>query len=258
MLTDTDPRVLASINLHAVFGALPRLAELVPDAAALLAGMARPVTLTLTVRGAGSTRIAFERDRITVGRSVHGSRRVGLLFRSPAHLNSVVDGTATPIPLTGPAGLTFLTHVFTPLTEILSRYLRPADADMRDEAFADASRMLLLDVAISSLVVVAGGDRSGRFSASHMADGDLDIAVGDVLRYRLNVHDHVISRVATTTEPPRAVFGFTDLRTAGDVLAGRESALSCVGDGRIALRGYIPLVDNASRILDRVGHYLGK
>ena len=91
-----------------------------------------------------------------------------------------------------------------------------------------------------------------------MSDGDLDIAVGDALRHRLRVRDHAVSRVPVTDAAPRAVFRFADLQTAGDVLAGRESALACVGDGRIAIRGYIPLVDNTSRILDRVGHYLGK
>ncbi|MGN2638468.1 hypothetical protein ACWEKT_19935 [Nocardia takedensis] len=44
---------------------------------------------------------------------------------------------------------------------------------------------------------------------------------------------------------------------AGAILAGRESALACVCDGRIAMRGFIPLVDNTNRILDRVGAYLG-
>ncbi|MEC5148403.1 hypothetical protein RCH22_000044 [Cryobacterium psychrotolerans] len=38
MLTDTDPHVRAQVTLHAVLGARPRLAELAPDAQALLAG----------------------------------------------------------------------------------------------------------------------------------------------------------------------------------------------------------------------------
>ncbi|MFK4762401.1 hypothetical protein ACI3KS_15845 [Microbacterium sp. ZW T5_45] len=258
MLTETYAKVLASINLYAVFGALPRLAELAPEAAHALSGVNRPISLRLTVIGGGTTTLVFTRDRVTVGGSEPHAERARLLFRSPAHLNAVVDGTAQPIPVAGIRGLKFLAGVFAPLSETLGRYLRPSDTDLADETFADAHRMLLLDVAVSAITVVANEDRSGRFSASHMADGDLDVAIGDLLRYRLRIRDHVITRAASTAQPARAVFAFADLRTAGDVLGGRESALACVGDGRIAVRGYIPLADNASRILDRVGQYLGK
>ncbi|MFG6504336.1 hypothetical protein [Microbacterium sp. P05] len=258
MLTETDQKVLASINLHAVFGALPRLAELAPEARELLAGLGAPVSLTLSVAGGDSTRLHCRRDGISATDPTPGATKARLLFRSAQHLNAVVTGTAQPIPLAGLAGLRFLTSVFTPLTVLLGRYLRPSADDLADPEFADTSRMLLLDVAVSAIAVVANDDRSGRFSASHMSDGDLDITVGDALRYRLRVRDHAITRAEVTDSAPRAVFGFADLRTAGDVLAGRESALACVGDGRIALRGYIPLVDNTSRILDRVGQYLGK
>ncbi len=256
MLTEIDDRVLASVNLHAVFGALPRLAELAPAAQELLATLDGPVTLTVAVAGGDSTKLLFRPDGISTGTGSAGTR-VTLLARSAAHLNKVIDGTAQPIPVAGPAGIRFLTKVFTPLTDLLGSYLQPTDEALADGEFADISRLLLLDVAVSAITVVANQDRSGVYSAANMPDGDLDIAVGE-LRYRLRVRDHRLTPTPATDQPARAVFGFADLRTAGDVLAGRESALNCVGDGRIALQGYIPLVDNASRILDRVGHYLGK
>lgn len=256
MLTDIDERVQASVNLHAVFGALPRLVEVAPDARALLALLTKPVTLTLRVAGGEATRFVFRADGIAENAPAAGIRAT-LLFRSAAHLNAVVAGSAQPLPIAGVAGLRFLTAVFTPLMDILGRYLRPAESDLDDDAFADASRLLLLDVAVTAITVVANDDRSGRYSAAQMADGDVEISVGDDLRYTVRVDDHRLSRISAPDRPARAVFGFIDLRTAGDVLAGRESALACVGDGRIAVRGYIPLVDNTSRILDRVGHYLG-
>lgn len=256
MLTDIDERVLASVNLHAVFGALPRLAELAPEARGLLALLTKPVTLTLRVVGGDATRHVFRADGIVAEAPADGIR-VTLLFRSAAHLNAVVAGTAQPIPIAGPTGIRFLTGVFTPLMDLLGGYLRPTDEAPAGEAFADVSRLLLLDVAVTAITVVANDDRSGRYSAAQMADGDVEISVGGDLRYTVRVDDHRLTRIAAPDRRPRAVFGFADLRTAGDVLAGRESALTCVGDGRIAIRGYIPLVDNTSRILDRVGHYLG-
>jgi hypothetical protein len=57
---------------------------------------------------------------------------------------------------------------------------------------------------------------------------------------------------------PRAALTFADLDTAGALLAGKVSALACLGDGRMAMRGHIAMVDNVNRILDRVGQYLGE
>ncbi|RMI14442.1 hypothetical protein [Cellulomonas triticagri] len=257
MLTETDPRVLAEINLRAVLGALPRLVDLAPDARTLLAGLDRPVTLTFTVLGGSTARFRFARDGITAAPAPGApGTSARLLLRSPAHLNAVIDGTSQPVPVAGPAGLRFLTGTFTPLSALLSRYLQPSDADLADEAFAAASRELVVHVAVAALVVVANEDRAGRFSAGQMPDGDLDVEAGDDLRYRVRITGHRLRLVPVDGTPARATFRFADLVTAGDVLAGRESALACVGDGRIALSGYIPLVDNASRVLDRVGQYL--
>ncbi|MFJ6680171.1 hypothetical protein ACIQLK_13740 [Microbacterium sp. NPDC091382] len=259
MLTEIDERVLAAVNLHAVLGALPKLSEVAPDASRLLGELAQPVRLTARVMGGESTSLVFARDGIRLADGDSGATtRATLAFRSPAHLNAVLDGTGSPLPIAGPAGIRFLTQVFTPISDLLGRYLRPSDAELADPAFTDAHRILLLEVAVGAIAIVANRDRSGRFSADQMSDGDLDIAVGDALRHRLRVREHRLSRVPVTDAAPRAVFRFADLQTVGDVLAGRESALACVGDGRIAIRGYIPLVDNTSRILDRVGHYLGK
>lgn len=257
MLTELDDRVLASINLHAVFGALPRLTELVPEAYTLLTGLDVAVTLTLSLARGDQTRLVFRKDGIVAEGQPAGAR-ARLRFRSPAHLNAVVAGMAQPIPIAGFRGLRFLTGVFTPLTCLLGRYLQPDPDDLSDPAFAEASTLLTLHVAATAITVVANEDRAGRFSAAQMSDGDLTIGVGNDLSYRIGVRNHRLRLVPPVQHAPRATFAFADLATAGDVLARRESALACVCDGRITIRGYIPLIDNTSRILDRVGQYLGR
>lgn len=255
MLTETDPRVLAEVNLHAVLGSLPRLADLSDEAHTILSALDRPVALTLQVVGGGTTRLVFSARGVTSDPEATGSP-ARLLFTSPAHLNAVIAGTAQPLPLAGPRGLRFLTSVFAPLTELLARVLQPAGGVLPGQSRAVTGRKLLLHVAVRAIVVIGDEDRAGRYSAAQMPDGDVQIAVGDELTYRLRVRDHRLTLVAPAPTPPRAELVFADLETAGDVLAGRESALACVGDGRITLRGYIPLVDNVSRILERVGQYL--
>ncbi|MBA8816299.1 hypothetical protein FHX48_001372 [Microbacterium halimionae] len=257
MLTETDEKVLAAINMHAVFGTLPRLVELVPAAKSLVGELSGPVTLDLSIVGGTHSRLIFTPEGIRQGGDALGTR-ARLYFRSPSHLNAVVAGTSQPLPVAGPRGLRFLTGVFTPLTALLSKYLEPNTEDLAAADFFEASSLLTLNVAANAITIVANDDRSGRFSAAQMSDGELDIEVGNSLRYRISVEAHRLTLVTPAESPARAVFGFADLATAGDVIAGRESALACVCDGRIAMRGYIPLVDNTNRILDRVGQYLGK
>jgi hypothetical protein len=255
MLTEIDPRVLAATNLRAVLGALPRLAELVPAAHDLLRTIPKPTTLSLVVPSLPIVRYRFTTQGISETDAA-GSGPT-LLFRSAAHANAVIAGTAQPIPVAGPAGIRFLTRVFTPLSDLLGRYLQPSEADLADPAFRRISTLMTLDVAARAIAVVGNEDVSGRFSAAHMPDGDLDLEFGDEVRYRLEVKDHRMRLDDDLSGTPRAALRFADLEVAGGVITGRESALACVCDGRLAMRGFIPLVDNTSRILDRVGAYLG-
>ncbi|WP_062520387.1 hypothetical protein [Demequina silvatica] len=257
MLTDTDPRVLAHINLFAVLGALPSLAEHAPEARPLLAAVDRPTTVRFRVRGLPDRALTFDRDGIAEG--AHGERTVTLVLRSPAHLNAMIDGAAQPVPLARPAGLRFLTQVFAPLADLLGRYLRPSEEDLADAAFSEASAVITLHVAVAAIAQVANTDRSGRFSAGLIPDGQIALEVGDSLDLRLHARDHALTfDPAPASSPARAALTFRDLDVAGDVLAGRASALACLGDGSMAMRGFIPMIDNVSRILDRVGHYLGE
>ncbi|WP_062306384.1 hypothetical protein [Demequina subtropica] len=257
MLTETDPAVLARVNMHAVLGALTVLAERAPEAAPLLARVDRPTVLRLRVPGVPAHSLRFCEDGVEAGER-GGERVVTLMLRSPAHLNAMVDGDAQPFPVAGLGGLRFLTQVFAPLADLLGRYLKPSEADLEDPAFRGISALLTLHVAIAAVAQVANEDRSGRLSASLIPDGQIGVEVGEDIDLRLHARASTLTFDATpASSPARAVLAFRDLDVAGDVLAGRASALSCIGDGSMAMRGFIPMIDNVSRILDRVGCYLG-
>ncbi len=257
MLTELDPRVSAHINAHAVLGALPVLAARVPEAAQALASLDRPTTVVLKAPGVAEAAYTFTADGVTVGRSP-GARKVTLRFTSPGHLNRMVDGEAQPIPLGSPAGLAFLTGAFSELADLLGRYLRPTDDDLADPAFKETSTVMTLHVAAAAIAQVANEDRAGQFSASMVPDGEVALEVGDQIDLRIRVDDAAFTMLRSApTGPPRAALRFADLDVAGDVLAGRASALGSICDGTLGMRGYIPMLDNVSRILDRVGHYLG-
>lgn len=257
MLTELDPCVTAHINAHAVLGALPVLVARVPEAAQALASLDRPTAVLFKAPGVEEAAYTFTRDGVTAG-VADGARRVTLRFTSADHLNRMVDGKAQPIPLGSPAGLRFLVGPFSTLADLLGRYLRPGPDDLADPEFLETSTVMTLHVAAAAIAQVANHDRSGRFSASMVPDGEVALEVGDAIDLRLRVDDSDFSFVRTApTAPPRAALRFADLDVAGDVLAGRASALGSICDGTLGMRGYIPMLDNVSRILDRVGHYLG-
>ena len=253
MLINFDAQVRAAINVEAVFGALPKLAELAPEAREILAGLSAPVTLSLRAPGI-SAKYTFDANGIRRGGGASGPT---LLFATAGHVNSVVAGDAQPIPVGGIRGIRFLTGIFTPLTEVLESYLEPSPERLEDPAFREANTLLTLEVVAAALEVVANQDESGQFSVAHMPSGTIELQVGDDLSYRFAVADQQMTRTGESSSAPTAVLRFADLGVAGDVLFGRESSLACVSDGRIAMTGLIPLIDNLNRILDRVGAYLG-
>lgn len=257
MLIDTDPRVQAHINLYAVLGTLSLLVDRVPAARALLADTATPVGLRFVMPGLPRAQLSFQSTGVLWGREPKAPV-VTLAFTSVAHFNRMIDGTARPIPVAAPHRLSFLTGVFAPLTELLGRYLQPAEADLADPEFRETSTILTLHVAAAALAQVANEDRSGRFSAQHIPDGDIALEVTGTLAYHLALRDHHATFVAAPSPHPRGALTFSTLEVTGGILAGDLSAIACMSDGRLAMRGVISMVDNVNRILDRVGHYLGK
>ncbi|NTW40567.1 MAG: hypothetical protein HGA44_11895 [Cellulomonadaceae bacterium] len=257
MLTETEPRAAAFVNLYAVLGALPELCRRVPQAREILARDPRPVTIAFVVRGGPHGVLAFRDGGVEVlpGRS---TGTVVMPFTGPAAFNKVVDGTAQPVPVSGFHRIRFLTGVFAPLTALLARYLKPTADDLADAGFRETSTALTLHVASAAVAQLANEDRSGRFSAHLIPDGDVALEVTGSFGYTLRVLDHRITFVPEASPNPRAAMTFADLDVAGRLLAGQVSAMACICDGSIAMRGTVSMVDNVNRILDRVGQYLGE
>ncbi len=257
MLTETDPRAAAHVNLYAVLGALPELCRRVPEAREILAADPRPTSLGFVVRGGPRGVLAFREGqvRLVPDRAV---ATVVLPFTGPEAFNRVIDGQAQPVPVSGFHRVPFLLKVFAPLTALLTRYLRPSAEDLADPQFRETSTVLTLHVAVAAIAQIANEDRSGRFSAHLIPDGDVALEVTGSLGYTLRIRDHRMTFLPEPSPAPRAAMTFSSLEVAGLLLAGQVSAMACICDGRIAMRGTVSMVDNVNRILDRVGQYLGE
>ncbi len=254
MLTETDSKTMAYVNLFAVLGTLENLCDLVPEAKEILKGK-RPVSIGFEVKGGPSATLSFADGncRITEG---CGSCDIKLPFSSCEKFNGLIDGTVTPIPSKGFTRISFLTKTFVPLTELMTKYLKPSKEDLADEKFREINTRLTLYTAAAAIAQIGNVDKSGRFSTGLMPDGDIAIDIRDVMGVTVKVKDHRLTTIKKPCDKPRASMIFSDLDVAGKLLNGEVSSMACICNGSIEMHGMLNMIDNMNRILDRVGQYL--
>lgn len=254
-----EPRVQAAINLHAVLRDLEDLVALDPVAAALVRGVRRRVTfrvvglapLTLTFTDGSCTAQAGAPSPLPAG---HGDIRLG--FATPSHLNALLDGKGMPIPLKGFRRLGFLRKEFTVLTDRLEAVLRPAPGTERTPREAEVAIVLTMYVALYALAEIGNHDALGRANAARMADGDITIAIPDGPGVTIQVRDHRLRVTKGASPTARATMLFDSVATAGAILTGELDSYAAIGDGRLAVSGFLPLLDHTNKLLAIAARYL--
>jgi hypothetical protein len=259
-----ETETLAYINMYGLLGALRDLCALSPEARRLADNPAlpggKPLTAGFAVKNGPAMTLRFDRGAC-VPAIGEGPCDIRLPFSSCEKFNGLIDGTVTPIPSKGFTKLKFLTKNFTGLTKILEKYLRASPEDLADPVFFRASTAVMFFLVAQAVVQIGNHDKIGRFTASNLADGVAVLSIagydGDKpLRAGIAVKDH---RLSLTREIPghyHALMEFSSLKLARELFDGKVSALGCVGQGLIAMRGNLGMLDNINRILDRAAVYL--
>lgn len=254
MITETDSKTLAYVNLFAVLGTLENLCQLVEEAKNLLKGKP-PISIGFEVKNGPSATLFFVDGSCSIKEGCN-SCTMKLNFSSCEKFNAFIAGKVKPIPSKGFTKIPFLLRTFAPLTEVLSKYLNPAKKDLENPKFREINTKLTLYAAASAIAQVGNQDKSGRFSSSLMPDGDIAINIADTMGVTIKVAAHHLTTIKSFCEKPRAIMEFADIEVAGKLLSGEASAIACIGSGSISMRGMINMIDNTNRILDRVGQYL--
>ena len=254
MLTETDSKTMAYVNLFAVLGTLENLCALVPEAKDVLKGKG-PVSIGFEVKGGPSATLAFDGGNCRIAEGC-GSCSIKLPFSSCEKFNGLIDGTVTPIPSKGFTKISFLTKTFVPLTELMTKYLKPSKEDLADDKFREINTKLTLYTAAAAIAQIGNNDKSGKFSAGLMPDGDIAIDIRDVMGVTVRVKDHRLTTIKESCDNPRASMIFSDLDVAGKLLNGEVSSIACICNGSVEMHGMLNMIDNMNRILDRVGQYL--
>lgn len=256
-----DERVKAAISMYAVLRNLQDLCELDPVAADLVRG--HRIRVVFVVPGVGRTALTFDggrcvasRDESAAGPPPPGIDDIVLGFVSASHFNALIDGKALPIPLRGARRLRFLQGPFGKLTSRLEALLRPAPGTVPDPATARTATVLTAYTAFYALSEVGNRDRLGRLNAARIPDGAVDVVVADGPTVHITATGgHLVTAIGPAPHA-RATMAFDSIETADGILSGRLDTYAAIGDGRMSVAGFIPMLDNMNKLLAQVSAYL--
>lgn len=248
-----DPRTMAYINMFGVLGTLENLCEMDNKAKEIIAGI-KPVSVAFEVKDGPSATFHFTNKGCRMVQGVDQCD-VKLPFSSCEKFNGLIEGTVTPIPSKGFTKIGFLLKKFTPLTNRLSEVMRPSEEALKDERMLELNTKLMLNTICASIAAVGNYDEIGMASASYMVDGDVQMAIKNSLKVTVRVKNHHLTAIKSEQPNPRAVMQFDSIKLANDLFNGRVNALACIGEGTIEMHGFISLIDNLNRILDRVSMF---
>lgn len=250
----TDAKTLAYINMYAILGTLENLCQLDPEASALIADR-KPITIGLEVKDGPSATITFKNGKCRMDQGVSDCD-IKLPFSSCEKFNGMIDGTVTPIPSKGFIHIKFLLNTFTKLTDILTKYMRPSEEDLKDEKFFEISTSLLFYTVSVAISQIANNDEIGKFTADHIVDGDIRFSINNGPKATIRCKNHHLVTIKQDTDSPRAIMEFDSMELAHQLFDGKVNAVAKIGEGTITMHGMINMLDNMNRLLDRVSLYL--
>lgn len=251
-----DAKALAYVNAYGVLATLENLCELDADAKAICQGLKKPVSLCFEVVNGPCVTYNFSKDGCKLTEGDYGCT-AKMKFASPEKFNDLIDNAKPGVPVKGVVTvLSFLLGPFTKLTDILVKYLRPSDEDLKNEEFFKKSTILTLYTIGGAICALANNDKICKISAGNTCDGDIQMGVKDEVAITVRVRNNEFSLIKEKPDTPRAVMEFKTLEVASKLFRGEASGMGEVCAGNIRMAGMINMIDNVNKILDRVAVYL--
>ena len=253
---DDRSYILANLHLHAV---LPRLEELVKldDEAQSIARQMK-LKVRFRVRKGPSELVEISDGVVRTSSDPQANADLGLFFVNCDQLNNLfMDKRAIPVPY---KGLTQLRQMprFSKLTEILTRYLKPAEADLKDPAFKKKHVEMALMTGLAGAAEVAKYDRKMEKVVDRLPWGTVQFSVlPDGPRAFVSVgKDKTILVSNGTVADPTANLDINGVDMAAGVLAGTLDTFAAVGSEDLRATGLLSLIDELNDLLDRLVFFL--
>lgn len=252
----TDSRTLAYINMYAVLGTLENLCELDEKAKEILSTIEKPISVAFDVKGGPSATLTFSKNGCRMDDGVKSDCDIKIPVANCDKFNGIIDGKVTPIPTKGLTKVNFLLKTFTALTDRLTEVMRPTEEALKDPDFFRLNTLCTFYTVSVAISQIGNQDAIGKFSASNIVDGDVQLGITDTVYATIRVKDNHLITIKQASDKPRAIMEFCDIELANALFAGTVNSIDHVGNGNITIRGLISMVDNVNRILDRVALYL--
>lgn len=246
-----DVLTMSYVNMYAVLRTLENLCEVDEEAREI--AKKGPVAIGFNVKDGPKATLLFHDGKCELQEGVQGLK---LYFASPEKLNAMVDGKGMPIPYGGLTKLGFLTKDFIRLTDILTKYLRATEEDLKDRAFFEKSTYLMFHLIANALSAIGNHDPIATYSAKNLPDGVISMEITDKTYASITAKDHVLHTENRRAENPRSYMIFSTYDVARGLFDGTLNSFAALASGGLSMKGYIPMIDNLNRILNRVAEYL--
>jgi len=239
--------------MFAVLKDLEMLCELDKEAKALASPKA-PVSIGFNVGNGPQATLTFAEGKCTMTEGLSG--QIKLKLANPEAFNLMVDGKKNPTPYGGFTKLKFLMNDFTKLTDLLNKYLRAEEKALRDRAFYEKSTTMMFYLIANALSAIGNYDRLGKLSASKIPDGTIAMEIAGGPCAEITIKNGHMTTANHKAANPRAYMVFGDFETARGLFDGTTESMSALAEGKLVMKGFIPMIENLNKVLDRVAVYL--
>lgn len=247
--------ILADLHLHAVLPRLEELTKLDPEAKEIAKNI--NLSIKFVVINGPSVLLKFNNGEVTADVEAQGKTDIGLLFVSCDQLNALfTGGKAIPVPYKGITKIGAMKH-FSKLTDLLTKYLKPSDEDMKDATFRARHVEMALMTGLTGAITIAKYDQKMQKVVNHLPDGTIRFSVlpdgphanVSVERKNIIVKNGYIDNPTTTLE-------MKGIDLAADMFADKLDTFAALGAGDIKASGLLTLGDEFNALVDRVSYYL--
>ena len=248
--------IKANLNLFAVLKNLEVLVEFDEEINSLAKNW--DVSIQFSVKGGPKVSVIFKDGKCSVVRGKCKKPSVKLFFLSPSHLNNMMDGKGSPIPLKGFTKLGFLTKDFPKVTDKLEYYLKPTDELLKDKDYLEMNTRLTLNTAPYAIREIGLMDPLSVKILSHMKEGIVQLKIlpkGPSVFIEFKGKDIIPG--TGNVEKPMVMLTFKNMKIAGDFLNGKSDVFTEVANGNVTIKGQTGMLDTLNLVLDRIPEFLG-
>lgn len=254
-------RTQAFVNFYAAMGTVQTYAKLDEKAKEIAAQ--KDISVRFKVKGGPDGVLVFNGGAVKAVPYIEGMPTdIVMLCTSNEKFNELVDGTSqSVIPLKGFLKLGFMLKKDSPfniLTQDMAELMRKTE--FKDAAEKKLSTLLAFNAMVAAIAQIGNEDELGKMSAARIPEGDIGLEIkGEcfcTIRVTKTAEGTKLEYFDEVSPKSRSRMVFDSIETAKGIIDGELDAMYCVSTGKIAMSGFIPMLQNLNNILNIVPKYL--